>query len=546
MILALHRLRKDEEGQTLVLAAIFGLILALCVLGTVNVGRAVYDKMQLQTAADSAAYSQAAVGARVMNFTAYTNRAMVVHYASIMAMSAYLTYFHFLWGMARGAFKLASYIPYIGPIFKAIEQVLTVLLQVLDVVVFALTPVIAAANVVLYGLQEGAWYSFAKRLATLPPEAHSGDTGRRPYQTLGFGWNALMTAANQASWAQVRGSSLMPKNSLDTFKILYNAKDDNVQLARMHMVEIANSARQPWVAYGDKANQLSLVPGARHWWWGTQKVGFGVVSRTEMGSPTPAGILGSITRGSGQVWSANRLEFALKLHFIVSIDLKLKVFTTVTMDQFYTGPGGLAPRKDWYNLGYSTDAKGFVSRILGKLLNFLSLGALPAAGAIMKKEGDALFKKSDSFKHRFFWISPYVSFSPRGSAKAGVGPLGKPGNFNQPDFVVGLNKPATDYNNELGASRIFGRKFVSRIGGKQGQGSTDFRMSTAKTLPTLPPGMNTFAAAQVYYHRPGDWKEMPNLFNPLWGARLMPVLESNGAAKLLLANNALFRQFILH
>ena len=76
MIGALHRLRRCEEGQALVLAAIFGLVLMLCVLGTVNLGRTVYQKVQLQAAADAAAYSQAAVEARVMNFTAYTNRAM--------------------------------------------------------------------------------------------------------------------------------------------------------------------------------------------------------------------------------------------------------------------------------------------------------------------------------------------------------------------------------------------------------------------------------------------------------------------------------------
>ena len=85
MMAKIHQLRRSEEGQTLVLAAIFGLVLMLCVLSTVNLGRAVYQKVQLQTAADAAAYSQAAVEARVLNFTAYTNRAMVVHYASIMA-----------------------------------------------------------------------------------------------------------------------------------------------------------------------------------------------------------------------------------------------------------------------------------------------------------------------------------------------------------------------------------------------------------------------------------------------------------------------------
>ena len=72
-------------GCFVALAAIFGVLLMMCVLGTINLGRAVYEKVQLQSAADAAAYSQAAVEARVMNYTAYTNRAMVVHYASIMA-----------------------------------------------------------------------------------------------------------------------------------------------------------------------------------------------------------------------------------------------------------------------------------------------------------------------------------------------------------------------------------------------------------------------------------------------------------------------------
>ena len=156
MILALHRLRRDEEGQTLVLAAIFGLILCLCVMSTVNIGRAVYDKMQVQSAADSAAYSQAAIRARIMNFTAYTNRAMVVHYASIMAMSAYLTWIHFNYALAEPGVKALQFVPYLGPVIKAFKQIVEALISAMDVVVAFLTPLLCWANVLLYGLQESA------------------------------------------------------------------------------------------------------------------------------------------------------------------------------------------------------------------------------------------------------------------------------------------------------------------------------------------------------------------------------------------------------
>src|SRR5207302_5558876 len=143
VIQLLQRLRSDEEGQALVLAAIFGLVLMLCVLSTVNLGRAVYEKVQLQTAADTAAYSQAAVEARVLNFTAYTNRAMVVHYASIMAASAFLTWVHFLWAGINPILMVLRNVPYAGPVFAALQQVFRTLVQILDAAVFVMTPLLS-------------------------------------------------------------------------------------------------------------------------------------------------------------------------------------------------------------------------------------------------------------------------------------------------------------------------------------------------------------------------------------------------------------------
>jgi hypothetical protein len=535
MMLVLQRLRRDEEGQTLVLAAVFGLILCLCVLGTVNVGRAVYDKVQLQTAADNAAYSQAAVAARVMNFTAYTNRAMVVHYASIMAMSAYLTYFHFLYGLVEPAIKLLQFVPYVGPAFKVVKQILEGLLTVLNIAVAIVTPVVAAANVILYGLQEGAWYSFMGRLASIPPEAHSGDSNARPYRGMGGVWGTILTAANQATWAQARGSALMPANTWSSFRIMLNANDPTIQQARMHMVEIANSARSPWVAYGDRANNPSLSFLARHWWMGPSWGGLGTVSRTEMGSFPPGGIVSSVAQGGGEVWSMSRLEAAIDKRILgIRVRGNAALFSVATIDHFFG--------EHAYALGPKADGGGLLGRFLARILTAI-LGGMGIFQA-MASDANQGFNRFGTRTPRLFWISPYVYYAPRASARAGIGPLGRPGNFAQPDVIVGLNKPATAFNSDTGASRIFGRRFTSRMGGPTG--TTDFRMGNAATLPTLPAGLNAFSAAQVYYHRPGDWQEMPNLFNPLWGARLMPVLESTTAAKMALTNNALFRQFIVH
>jgi hypothetical protein len=149
------------------------------------------------------------------------------------------------------------------------------------------------------------------------------------------------------------------------------------------------------------------------------------------------------------------------------------------------------------------------------------------------------------------WLSPYVYFSPRANGKPGIGPLGALGNFGQPDVLVALSNEGRDYDREAGAAKYYGRRF-SWNGKGAGTGTTDFSYTNADQpiipgLPQLRRGFNAFAAAQAYYHRPGDWKEQPNFFNPLWGARLMPVLESNAAAKLtVLTVNPMLKQFMTH
>jgi hypothetical protein len=150
-------------------------------------------------------------------------------------------------------------------------------------------------------------------------------------------------------------------------------------------------------------------------------------------------------------------------------------------------------------------------------------------------------------KRRLFWLSPYVYFAPNAAGKPGIGTKTL-GNFAQPDVLVGLAKEGHDYNREAGAQKYFGHKF-SFNGKGAGTGTVDFNY-TNKDWPRIPGipflhrGLNAFAAAQVYYHRPGEWKEMPNFFNPLWGARLIPLSESNAASRAL--NISGLSNFLLH
>jgi putative Flp pilus-assembly TadE/G-like protein len=529
---AFHELRRSEEGQALVLAAVFGLVLMLCVLATVNLGRTVYDKIQLQAAADSAAYSEAALEARVMNFTAFTNRAMVVHYASMMAATSYLTWLHFVWAGLKPLLQVLREVPYIGAIAAAIENGLGALVRAIDAGIAALCPLLSSMNMLLHGLQEGAWHSVWLRLGQpLPPEAHSGDSAARPYRPI---WPALLPLANQAVFALTRGHLTMPQNAAESLRILTNAKEDAVQQARLHMIEIANSARQPWVAYGDRYRDPALSPIARHFSWGfsvgVASLRLGSVGRTEMGGYAPHGGSGSAQRAPPQIWSGQRLQLVAKAF---GFRKRLNVLSLVEMDQLYAP---FPPAEHQYYLLFSVP--GWLKPLL------------PGIGRVREEMSNALRQYAPEPAQRMFWMSPYVSFAPEARGKPTPGPSAPLGNFAQPDVVVGLALDAADADAE--GATTYQRRF-SWNGRGAGSAAVEMRSRGAVEIPELPRelrllrrGLNAFAAAQAYYHRPGEWKEMPNFFNPLWGARLMPVLESNVAARLGLTAVPLLQRFLVH
>jgi uncharacterized membrane protein len=87
---------KQRRGQSLVLAAVACLGLALGVLATVQMGRAVHQRIHVQNVADSAAYSVAAAQARSYNFWAFSNRAQITHYNAMMGLQAYVSYLYFI------------------------------------------------------------------------------------------------------------------------------------------------------------------------------------------------------------------------------------------------------------------------------------------------------------------------------------------------------------------------------------------------------------------------------------------------------------------
>lgn len=83
---------RDARGQTLFLFAISLLLLALMVLMTLSIGAKVKDRIELQNAADAAAYSEAVVTARAFNAVSLMNRTQISHMVALAAVQSLISW----------------------------------------------------------------------------------------------------------------------------------------------------------------------------------------------------------------------------------------------------------------------------------------------------------------------------------------------------------------------------------------------------------------------------------------------------------------------
>jgi hypothetical protein len=130
--------KKHQKGQAIlwVLAT-----LATCcavMLGIFNVGQITSEKQKMVNAADAAAYSGALVEARTLNFMAYSNRLMVtteVLVAQTVSMSSWVRYARETTENLKTITDIASFIPYVGVVAKAVSKVLEVMKKALDIAI---------------------------------------------------------------------------------------------------------------------------------------------------------------------------------------------------------------------------------------------------------------------------------------------------------------------------------------------------------------------------------------------------------------------------
>ena len=135
-----------QRGQALPL----GLVLLVAVAATVffmfNSGQLVQEKIRLTNTADAVAYSAGVYEARVLNYDAYTNRAMIANEIAIGQAVGLASWTKYAGIAADNIADYVRWIPYVG---AAIAEALEAFASYVDIYTFALSiPVLAHSAVI--------------------------------------------------------------------------------------------------------------------------------------------------------------------------------------------------------------------------------------------------------------------------------------------------------------------------------------------------------------------------------------------------------------
>lgn len=124
--------RASQTGQALIIGIGLVLICAVALFVLFSRAQLTVEKQRLTTAADAAAYSAAIWRARVMNFDAYANRAIIaqeVMVAQAVTLTSWSKYFEEI--IANGS-KVASFYPPLAAVMNSMSQVATMNRQITE------------------------------------------------------------------------------------------------------------------------------------------------------------------------------------------------------------------------------------------------------------------------------------------------------------------------------------------------------------------------------------------------------------------------------
>ncbi|NOK16296.1 pilus assembly protein [Corallococcus carmarthensis] len=513
MFRILRRLRRDERGQAMVLGVVVMLVLAVTIMTSVGIGRGVYEKIKLQDAADAQAYSLAVKEARAYNFLAYTNRAMIVHYSAMLTVMSYVSHAVYLDRTIGVAAKYLQYIPGIGAVFAAVSQAIKAWKVAVETVSRLLIPVLTALNIALWLAQEAMLtgtlfdlYTTKGRSdviektdprADVTEDMDSGQSFNNASVSSLFGNPSDINYSNAKNFLHVLDDgpfSSSPTMGVDPTGMLTRAKlvsgnklsDPNMAKYRLLMGNLANGVRRRWTAEGEGPILIG-----RRW---------------EFRLCVVIGELRIRKTADSQIKSFDEgFENNRKDQLFASDDIRIEVRPTCFLfgwsDVFRLRFRAAADNRGGFHQEYGSNKTDDHHPWLG-ITPFIT--------------SDTSFV-SPRQNHFGYPCNLIVLGKDMGAERTGSKPVYELENLSRNAFMEGNGdgKYNTAENNDEGIRESYLDMTWQYVGGKQDGYAADFRQRTG--------GMMAMAVGRAIYHRPGQWKEEPNFFNPLWTARLAPV-----------------------
>jgi hypothetical protein len=142
--------RTTERGQALPLAMVLLVAVAAIVFFMFNSGQLVQEKIRLTNTADAVAYSAGVYEARVLNYDAYTNRAIIANEIAIGQAVGLASWAKYVSTAAANISPWANLIPYVGAI---ISQALDAASEIADYITYAFAAAVTLHDGAMYALK---------------------------------------------------------------------------------------------------------------------------------------------------------------------------------------------------------------------------------------------------------------------------------------------------------------------------------------------------------------------------------------------------------
>ncbi len=566
--------RRSERGQATALACVGVLVMCFAVLATYNLGHAVNQKIRLQNTADSAAYTLAAMEARTFNYIAFLNRVQVAHYNSAMMMQSFISWVGFHHAMfatacdilisLQGSILLGASWPCPGPgcVYQALVGGIQGAVQGAKGLKRGLDRLFSEAHKIAHEFVQAMgifnkdviWHAQLVRAALMNVNIMSGMQNyiekNDPDISFKNGKSVLLNvivngALNSLEYYNAfdKSSGVNPfaftvvqhylklKKGDTTFGGFLKPKNDNSSLggggndkatridAYRIMTEIAHASRSPRFVFNRRGGAGGMAPMAALVMVFVTKMG--ATKLTSEGRKKNEDRIRAIREdpkpkkdAGGKHNSSYVAGEYLSSHDYATAGGGLGYYGAAVVG--WGGKAGnlgdaiasYAKETDHYRY-QGTDQQGAQGQ--GYHPGGIMGGFPMVVGRKVKGDTENCDKKA----HRWPGLAPFFKFNAKKERTS---------DYGQPSTWIFLNKHHKDFQSKWG-SHADGRapwyaKFTIDHGGKTASLDTTVGGSRNSYLFE---GLNVVARGMAYYHRPGNWGETPNFFNPFWRARLAPV-----------------------